>query len=146
MWAYAFSVYWWNVFYYPYYDNYSVPEVHDYLYYWIGFVVFALRIVAWGKQRLKIIDKNSELSSQLSLIKMVGVILFTLGVVMSGTGNYWYEAVSGLISAPEWSIELGLWLPFWPLEPFISLILMSIGAYLITSERVRSNNYISVID
>ena len=109
-------------------------------------MVFALRILAWGNQRLKIIDKNSELSSQLSLIKMVGVILFTLGVVMSGTGNYWYEAVSGLISAPEWSIELGLWLPFWPLEPFISLLLMSIGAYLITSERVRSNNYISVID
>jgi hypothetical protein len=51
-----------------------------------------------------------------------------------------------LISAPEWSVELGLWLPFWPLEPFISLILMSIGAYLITSERVRSSNYISVID
>ena len=146
MWAYAFSVYWWNVFYYPYYDNYSVPEVHDYLYYWIGFVVFALRIVAWGKQRLKIIDKNSELSGQLSLIKMVGVILFALGVVMSGTGNHWYAAVSDVISASEWSIELGLWLPFWPLEPFISLLLMSFGAYLITSKRIISNNYISTID
>ena len=146
LWAYAFSVYWWNVFYYPYYDNYSVPEIHDYLYYWIGFVVFALRVVAWGKQRLKIIDKNSELSGQLSWIKMVGVILFVLGVVMSGTGHHWYEAVSGLISAPEWSIELGLWLPFWPLEPFISLLLMSFGAYLITSERIISNHYISAVD
>ena len=72
--------------------------------------------------------------------------LFALGVVMSGTGNHWYVAVSDVISASEWSIELGLWLPFWPLEPFISLLLMSMGAYLMTSERVRSNNYISAID
>ena len=146
LWAYAFSVYWWNLFYYPYYDSLSVPEAHDYLYYWMGFVVFALRIIAWAKQRLKTLHKNSELSGQLSFLKIGGVTIFVLGLVMSGTGNHWYEAVSGLISAPAWSTELGLWLPFWPLEPFVSLLLMSIGAYLITSERAAKKNYISAID
>ena len=146
LWAYAFSVYWWNLFYYPYYDSLSVPEAHDYLYYWMGFVVFALRIIAWAKQRLKTLHKNSELSGQLSFLKIGGVTIFVLGLVMSGTGNHWYEAVSGLISAPAWSTELGLWLPFWPLEPFVSLLLMSIGAYLITIERATKKSYISAID
>ena len=112
----------------------------------MGFVVFALRIIAWAKQRLKTLHKNSELSGQLSFLKIGGVMIFLLGLVMSGTGNHWYEAVSGLISAPAWPTELGLWLPFWPLEPFVSLLLMSIGAYLITSERATKKNYISAID
>jgi DMSO/TMAO reductase YedYZ heme-binding membrane subunit len=43
LWAYPFSVYWWNL---SYYDN---PEPIDYVFYWAGFTAFALRIAAWGK-------------------------------------------------------------------------------------------------
>lgn len=146
LWAYAFSVYWWNLFYYPYYDSYSIPELHDYLYYWAGFVVFSLRIFAWASQRQKIINKNPDLVGQSSIVKLVGLAIITLGFIMSGTGNYWYESISGLILAPEWSTELALWLPFWPLEPFISLLLMAAGAYLVTSHVTIRNNYISVTD
>lgn len=45
LWAYAWSVYWWNLFYY-----------HDiillnYIYYWLGFFAWGLRMWAWSKKR-----------------------------------------------------------------------------------------------
>ena len=53
LWAYAFSVYWWNLF---YYEN---PETIDYVFYWGGFIAFASRIAAWGKQRRQAARKHS---------------------------------------------------------------------------------------
>jgi len=46
LWAYAFSVYWWNL---SYYEN---PQAIDYVFYWSGFLAFVLRIAAWGKTGL----------------------------------------------------------------------------------------------
>lgn len=45
LWAYAWSVYWFNIFYYQY------PNSVDYLYYWAGFLVWGLRLCAWSKKR-----------------------------------------------------------------------------------------------
>ena len=61
LWAYPFSVYWWNLY---YYDN---PVLIDYVFYWVGFVAFALRIVAWGKQRYEL-RKRIDPTYKLSLI------------------------------------------------------------------------------
>ena len=58
LWAYPFSVYWWNLFYYPYVDGYSNPELHDYLFYWAGFLAFAMRLFAYGKLRNKALSKS----------------------------------------------------------------------------------------
>ena len=44
LWAYAWSVYWWNLFFYP---N-AVPL--DYIYYWGGFLAWGLRMAAWSKK------------------------------------------------------------------------------------------------
>ena len=45
LWAYPFSVYWWNL---SYYGN---PVPLDYVYYWAWLAAFALRIAAWCKAR-----------------------------------------------------------------------------------------------
>ena len=45
LWAYAWSVYWFNIFYY------QSPNSIDYLYYWAGFLVWGLRLSAWSKKR-----------------------------------------------------------------------------------------------
>jgi hypothetical protein len=136
LWAYPFSVYWWNLFYYPYIEGYSVPELHDYLFYWAGFLAFAMRIAAWGKVRRKAINKNQSVQAPDKVIKTLGVGLVALGLVASATGHYWFDSVSAIVSGPEWSAELSLWLPFWPLEPFMPLIIMGLGALLITKAKI----------
>ncbi len=46
LWAYAWSVYWFNLFYYQ-----DPAALIDYVYYWGGFLAFGLRICAWSKKR-----------------------------------------------------------------------------------------------
>ena len=135
LWAYPFSVYWWNLFYYPYVDGYSNPELHDYLFYWAGFLAFAMRIFAWGKLRNKALSKSDVNGSPSTLALFVGAGLIFVGLIGAATGKYWFEGVSSLVSSPAWSAEMALWLPFWPLEPFMPLILMAAGVYLATKGR-----------
>ena len=45
LWAYAWSVYWWNIFYY------QTPVTLDYIYYWCGYLAWGLRLFAWSKKR-----------------------------------------------------------------------------------------------
>lgn len=135
LWAYPFSVYWWNLFYYPYVDGYSNPELHDYLFYWAGFLAFAMRIFAWGKLRNKALSKSDVNGSPSTLALFVGAGLIFVGLIGAATGKYWFEGVSSLVSSPTWSAEMALWLPFWPLEPFMPLILMAAGVYLATKGR-----------
>ncbi len=49
LWIYAWSVYWFNLF---YYQSPAVPI--DYAYYWLGFLAWALRMGAWTKKRWKL--------------------------------------------------------------------------------------------
>ena len=44
LWIYAFSVYWWALFYYP------NPVWIDHVYYWGGFLAWGLRAAAWRKK------------------------------------------------------------------------------------------------
>ena len=135
LWAYPFSVYWWNLFYYPYVESYSNPELHDYLFYWAGFLAFAMRIFAWGKLRNKALSKSDVNGSPSTLALVVGAGLIFVGLIGAATGKYWFDGVSSLVSSPAWSAEMALWLPFWPLEPFMPLIVMGAGVYLATKGR-----------
>ena len=47
IWAYAWSVYWFELF---YYDN---PAPIDYVYYWGGFLAWGLRMCAWSKKQIR---------------------------------------------------------------------------------------------
>ena len=126
LWAYPFSVYWWNLY---YYEN---PVLIDYVFYWVGFVAFALRIVAWGKQRYELskkIDPNYKTPIE---SKMLGGLFIIFGLLVSASGVYWQNLITSLFTASAWSAELELWLPFWPFEPFLSLLVIGIGALLIT--------------
>ena len=135
LWAYPFSVYWWNLFYYPYVESYSNPELHDYLFYWAGFLAFAMRIFAWGKLRNKALSKSDVNGSPSTLALVLGAGLIFVGLIGAATGKYWFDGVSSLVSSPAWSAEMALWLPFWPLEPFMPLIVIGAGVYLATKGR-----------
>ena len=126
LWAYPFSTYWWSL---SYYQN---PVPLDYVYYWCGFLAFAVRIAAWGKQRRQVMDRNAAESSTPLALKALGSAIIVLGLVWSAYGLYWQERVTGFLTTPEWSADLVLWLPFWPFEPFLSLFIIGLGTMLVT--------------
>ena len=127
IWAYAFSVYWWALFYYPYNQN---PRAIDYVLYCCGFLAFALRIVAWGKQRQQAVKRNAPESSTPLAFKVLGSAFIAFGLFLSA--SQWQESVTAFLTAPKWSENLVLWLPYWPFEPFLSLFIIGLGAMLVT--------------
>lgn len=137
LWAYPFSVYWWNLSYYPTLEPFSGPRTIDYIFYWGGFLAFALRIAAWGKKRQKTTKKHAPDSTTPLALKALGGILIAFGFVASATGIYWQNSVTNFLTGPEWSAELVLWLPFWPFEPFIPLFIIALGTMLATKVRHR---------
>jgi len=126
LWAYPFSTYWWSL---SYYEN---PVPLDYVYYWCGFLAFAVRIAAWGKQRRQAMDRNATEASTPLVLKAMGSAIIVFGLVWSAYGLYWQERVTGFLTTPEWSADLVLWLPFWPFEPFLSLFIIGLGTMLAT--------------
>ncbi len=131
LWAYPFSVYWWNLSYYGH------PEPIDYVYYWGGFLAFALRIAAWGKKRQQATKRNAPESSTPPSFKVFGGAIVAFGLVASATGLYWQEPVTTFLTAPQWSADFVLWLPFWPFEPYLPLFVIGLGAMLLTKARAH---------
>jgi len=126
LWAYPFSVYWWNLSYYP------DPEPIDYVFYWGGFLAFALRIAAWSKRRRQAAIRNSP-DNTTPLARMVlGGMVIAFGLLAASTGREWQKPVTEFLLAPEWSANLVLWLPYWPFEPYLSLFIIGLGAMLAT--------------
>ncbi len=119
--AYPFSVYWWNFSHY-----YGNPDPIDYVFYWGGFTAFALRIAAWSKKRER---RRSP------MFKVVGGAVIVFGLVVSVTGQHWQKPVSAFLTTPQWSADLELWLPYWPFEPFLSLFIIGFGTLLLTKAR-----------
>lgn len=130
LWAYPFSVYWWNLY---YYEN---PQPIDYVYYWSGFLAFALRIAAWAKQRQQAAKRNAPQSSTPPVFKLLGGAIIAFGLFVAAAGLYWQKPVTAFLTAPKWSAELVLWLPYWPFEPYLSLFIIGLGALLVTQTRV----------
>jgi DMSO/TMAO reductase YedYZ heme-binding membrane subunit len=128
LWAYPFSTYWWTLS--GYYDG--PPEPHDYVYYWLGFSAFALRIAAWGKKRQSAILKASPGHSTPTTFKAAGALFIASGLLFAAASLHWQSALTGFLTRPAWSANLELWLPYWPFEPFISVILVGVGTTLAT--------------
>ncbi len=118
--AYPFSVYWWNLYYY------GNARTIDTIFYCVGFLAFAARIAAWGKRRAGAGYAGSLMSAAL------GWGFIAIGLIASATGLSWQKPVTEWLTAPAWSANLELWLPFWPFEPFLPLFALGIGAWLIT--------------
>jgi hypothetical protein len=132
LWAYPFSVYWWDLFYYP------DPEPIDYVFYWGGFLAFALRIAAWGKKRKQAAVRTAPAGATPVGNKILGSMIIGCGLLAAGTGLRWQEPASAFLTAPAWSENLVLWLPFWPFEPFLSLIFIGLGTLLATTPRAAT--------
>jgi hypothetical protein len=129
LWAYPFSVYWWNLY---YYEN---PQAIDYVFYWGGFLAFALRIAAWGRKRQQASKRTAPESSTPLAFKVLGGAIIGFGLFVSASGLHWREAVTAFLTAPKWSANFELWLPYWPLEPFLSLFIIGLGTMLVTKTR-----------
>ena len=134
LWAYPFSTYWWSLLYY------GDPLPHDHVFYWMGFTAFALRIAAWGMKRSLAIAKRDPASATPITLKLIGGALIASGIIVAAFSPYHYEAIGNFLMGPDWSATLGLWLPFWPFEPFLSLFLVGIGTSLATHAGVSDPN------
>jgi len=130
--AYAFSVYWWNLYYF------EDPTPIDYVFYWMGFVAFTFRIAAWGGKRLKAAALKTPVPRVPPAFRAAGGALIVFGLVAAATGLQWQEAVSGFLLAQAWSENLELWLPFWPFEPFLPLFIIGLGTLLLTKVSAES--------
>ena len=129
LWAYPFSVYWWGL---SYYEN---PVPLDYVYYWSGFLAFALRIAAWGKQRWQVSNRYAAENNTPLTLRVLGSAIFIFGLVWSAASLYWQESITDFLTASAWSADLVLWVPFWPYEPYLSLFIIGLGTMLITTVR-----------
>jgi DMSO/TMAO reductase YedYZ heme-binding membrane subunit len=128
--AYPFSVYWWNLSYYP------NPDAIDYVYYWMGLLAFLSRIAAWGKKRVQSAKKHSPESRTPPALKMLGGAIIAFGLFVSATGVHWQDPVTTFLTTPKWSADLVLWLPYWPLEPYLSLFIIGFGTLLATKTKI----------
>ncbi len=126
LWAYAFSVYWWNLFYYP------NPVCIDYVYYWGGFLAWGLRAAAWGKKRRQTAEK--EASSRPALV-LAGIVLIGFGLIAATFGLAWRVPVEGFLLGATFSQTLELYLPYWPFTPFLPLFVIALGVLLWAKSR-----------
>jgi hypothetical protein len=129
LWAYAFSVYWWNL---SYYEN---PQTIDYIYYWSGFFAFAVRIAAWGRKRQQAASRDEKESSTSLAFRISGIIIIVFGLFISASGLYWQKPVTAFLTTPKWSTDLVLWLPYWPFEPYSSLFIIGLGTMILTRNK-----------
>ena len=129
LWAYPFSVYWWST------SSYAGPHAIDYFFYWSGFVAFALRIAAWSKRRLQTARRNSSETYTPLFFRISGIAIIAFGLLVSATGLHWQKSVTTFLTLPKWSADLVLWLPYWPLEPFLSLFIIGLGSAMYTRTR-----------
>ena len=122
LWAYAFSVYWWALFYYP------NPDRIDYLFYWTGLLAWGLRAAAWRK-------KTPTTRSQPAFL-FIGAVLIGFGLIAASFGSVWWEPVEEALTGHSITRIPELYLPYWPPIPFLPLFVISAGAFLTTISRV----------
>ena len=92
----------------------------------LGYAAFALRILAWGKERRGVPGAGIR--------QLIGGGVVLLSVVLAVSGHIWQPALSTALLTPPWSAELELWLPFWPFEPFLPLLVMAVGVWTATND------------
>jgi DMSO/TMAO reductase YedYZ heme-binding membrane subunit len=124
LWAYAFSVYWWALFYY------KSPVALDYVYYWGGFAAWALRAAAWTKSR----QRQSE-QGAVPVLRLLGVAVVGIGLVAAGVGSAWQKTAEDLLTGYSLTRIPELYLPYWPFEPFLALFLIAVGAFLLSGAK-----------
>jgi len=122
LWAYAWSVYWYELYYY------SDVQIIDYLYYWLGLSALCLRIAAWFQKQQRKSTNNPSLNKPTSFI---GYAVIISGFIAASSGSSWSTPVHAflldnpLLSFPE------LYLPYYPFVPFLPVFTIIAGAWLL---------------
>lgn len=128
LWAYAFSVYWHELFYY------REPDTVDYIYFFAGLLAWLLRLAAWSRNESNkrardsaIVGGGNFMLVALGLFALAGA---ALAMISSGLWEGWaYENFYGF----GFTLWLELYMPYWPFIPYLPLMLASVGAYLLVS-------------
>jgi DMSO/TMAO reductase YedYZ heme-binding membrane subunit len=126
LWIYAFSVYWWALYYYP------SPLFIDYAFYWVGFFAWFLRALAWRKKRRQKDLRKDPDNSPRAVFKFVGGPLVVIGLVATSTGLLWATPTTDLLTGYTITRWPELYLPYWPFEPFLPVFMIAAGIYLTT--------------
>jgi len=127
IWFYAWSVYWFNLF---YYDGPVLPI--DYIYYWGGFLAMGLRICAWGKKRLRKLNAGSE---RKLLFFVPGLVAVLLGLAGSVFGSVWSPQVYDFLFGFRIVEAVDTFMPYFPLVPFYPIFLLMLGTFLIVKSK-----------
>lgn len=124
LWFYAWSVYWFNLFYYD-----SPAVLLDYIYYWGGLLAWAIRLWAWATK------KSASDRVQNALLLATAGTLLLVGVIGSSFGRAWSPQVYDFIFGFSIVESLDSFMPYFPLVPFYPLAMMMLGAMLIARSR-----------
>lgn len=129
LWAYAFGVYWWEIFYYP------GPELVDYVYFLLGFAAFALRIAAWRQKQLRRQANTLAVGTVPQRFRVAAGAMGMVALALAITSGWWRQAVENLLTGHALTRIPDNYLPYWPFEPFYPLILLALAAWLSTRLR-----------
>ena len=120
LWAYAFSVYWWALFFY------GDAQVIDYIFYLGGFVAWALRAGAWAKRnKPKVVQP---------IFRSLGFLIIGFGLAAATLGKLWQPASEQILHGYSFTRIPELVMPYWPFEPFLPLLIIGFGVYLLSRE------------
>jgi hypothetical protein len=128
LWMYAWSVYWFFLFYYQ-----DPAVLIDYVYYWAGFLAWALRMTAWSKKRWRqSAARESNSGGVRNMLLMVsGVVAVVIGLTGVSFGSAWSPQVYECLFGFKIIESIDTFLPYFPLVPFYPIFLMMLGAFMI---------------
>jgi hypothetical protein len=129
LWAYAFSVYWWALFYY------RDPGLLDHCYYWAGFLAWGLRAAAWSSKRLNSVRSVERASGVQPVLWLLGVAVAAPGLLAVTFGTPWRQLAEEHLYGYMATRIPELYLPYWPFEPFLPLLVVALGVGLIWKAR-----------
>ena len=129
LWAYAFSVYWYALFYY------EQPDWIDFAYYWGGFLAWGLRAAAWSKKRWQLAAREAAPRTSGPVFTGVGIIVIAIGLLGTGTGSLWSAPAHLHLYGYQLTQFLELYVPYWPLIPYLPMLVILPGAFLVVKAR-----------
>ena len=127
LWAYAFSVYWWSLFYY------ANPVALDYIYYCAGLGAWVLRAAAWRRKRARAAAGAAAPSAAHPVARLATGLLVGAGLAAAALGFAWRETAEQVLYGYALTEIPELYLPYWPFEPFLPLAVIMLGLYLLRS-------------
>lgn len=122
LWAYAWSVYWFNLYYY------QSPVLLDYFYYWGGTLAWSMRMGAWSKKRW-------QQSPGQPLVLVPGIVMVLIGLAGIGFGSNWSAQAYELYAGIRIMEFIDTFMPYFPFVPFYPVALITFGAFLIVKSK-----------